>query len=777
MMIYARKLLRDLLAQKGQVIAVIAVTALGVMLYVSSAAAYRDLRNSYAATRTKLALARLHVDVDAARADDLAKVRAIPGVATADTRIIVEVPVTYGAAKTHAALRVLSLPDAGEPALDRVLVISGALPSGDDVLLEKHFARANQLDAGDAVVVGGRRVRVSGVAVSPEYLWVSRDANDFMPSPDQFGVGWMRSAVVRTLSDHVESQILVQPSASADVSHISDLARSALGASRVIAITKSEDLVGVKLMQMDVDGYREMAAFFPLFFLGVGAFIIGSALARLVDAQRAIIGTLCALGVGRGAILTHYLSFAMTLGFVGAVLGGVLGAFAAPALTQAYATDLNIPFVASPFHPDLVAEGLAMGLAISFVAGVFPALRAMKLLPAVAMRPAKPRVGGLVRVVRRVRMPLPVTLALRDILARPLRSFGTALGVSAAVVLVLSTGALIDSMKMTFSSLFDHARHYDERIDFAAPVETHETLSRARAVAGVRRAEAALVLPVTLTTSSGRADVLLQALDDDARLLRSVDANGDATPPGPRGITLTRAAAKKLHLAIGDDVHLAPIVGDAAAIDLRLTGFADAAMGNTASARTADVAHAWHLDDLTTTVLVQSDPGSAHRTWGDLVAAFPNALRIEDATRTRAQFDELMGLGWVMLLAMLAFGSVLAAAILFNTATLTILERRRELATLRALGLTMREITTALTIEHALVAAAGLAIGLPLAVGAAKLMLHSFASELFALPFVLSPATVALTLGGVFVIVLVAQWPALVRVARASLAESVRVRE
>lgn len=776
-MIYARKLLRDLLAQKGQVIAVIAVTALGVLLYVSSAAAYRDLRNSYAATRTKLALARLHVDVDAPDADDLAKIRAIPGVATADTRMIAEVPVTHGAGETHAALRVLSLPDAGEPALDRVLVISGALPSDDEVLLEKHFATVNRLDAGDSLIVGGRRSRVSGVAVSPEYLWVSRDANDFMPSPDQFGVGWMRSAAVQTLSNHVRSQVLVQPTPSSDASRISDLVRSALGASRVISITKSEDLVGVKLMQMDVDGYREMAAFFPIFFLGIGAFIIGSALARLVDAQRSIIGTLSALGVGRGAILTHYLSFAMALGLVGAVIGGALGAFAAPALTQTYAADLNIPFVTSPFHADLVAEGLAMGLAISFVAGFFPASRAMNLLPAVAMRPAKPRVGGLVRVVRRVRMPLPVTLALRDILARPMRSLGTALGVSAAVVLVLSTGALIDSMKMTFSSLFDHARHYDDRIDFAAPVETQATLSHARALAGVRRVEAALVVPVVLTTATAHVDVLLQALDDDAQLLQSVDANGDRTPPGPRGLTLTRAAAKKLHLAIGDDVRVEPVARNAPAVDLRVTGFADAAMGNTANARIADVARAWRLDDLTTTVLVQSDPGAAHRTWRELVTAFPNALRIEDATRTRTQFDALMGLGWVMLLAMLAFGSVLAAAILFNTATLTILERRRELATLRALGLTMREITTALTIEHALVAIAGLAIGMPLAIGAAKLMLHSFASELFALPFVLAPSTVALALGGVFVIVLVAQWPALVRVARASLAESVRVRE
>ena len=125
---------------------------------------------------------------------------------------------------------------------------------------------------------------------------------------------------------------------------------------------------------------------------------------------------------------------------------------------------------------------------------------------------------------------------------------------------------------------------------------------------------------------------------------------------------------------------------------------------------------------------------------------------------------------------MLVFGGVLAGAILFNTATLLVLERQRELATLRALGLRMREVAMMVTLQHAILALLGLALGLPLAVGAAKLMLGAFSSELFALPFVLLAPTVTVTLSGVFVVVLLAQWPALRKVSRASLAEAVRER-
>ncbi len=798
-MLYVKKLLRDLRAQKGQAVAVMAVTALGVMLFVASAGAYRSLRDSYAVTRTRLALARVHIDMTAVTAADVAKIRGIAGVGTADARIVIEVPVSRdNESETRATLRILSIPQSGQPALDRLFMISGTLPADGEVMLEKHFAQHHQLHAGAELSVGSgqRKLRVSGVAVSPEYLWVARDANDFMPSPDQFGVGWMGRESLRTLaadlfehaqglatpalrvaaSSDVGTQLLIQPIPTADIGSVIEHVRSALGDSRVLAVTKSEDLVGVKLMQMDVDGYREMAAFFPVFFLGVGAFIVGSVLARLVDAQRSIIGTLMALGVGRATVLGHYLSFALVLGGVSSIIGGLLGLVLAPWMTHAYAAELNIPFVESRLYLDLLAWGFTMGLVVAFAAGLIPALRATRLSPAAAMRLARPTVGWLVRAVRSLRLPIPISMALRDVLARPMRSLGTALGVTAAVVLVLSTGAMLDSMKMTFSSLFDSARNYDVRVNFAAPIVQDAALAKARALPGVLNAEAALVIPAIIKAEGNHIDVMLQALPADAQLLRSVDANGAARPPGPRGITLTRSEARKLQVVAGSNV-VVKLSPEGTEVVLHVTGFADAAMGNTANVRDLDVATVWHLTDQATSLLVKTDASATPKVRNELAKAFPSAIRVENASQTRTQFVKLMGLGWVMLGAMLVFGCVLAAAILFNMATLTILERQRELATLRALGLTMREVTAALTLQHALIALVGLGLGLPLAVGTAKLTLRGFSNDLFALPFVLSPVTVAVTLIGVASVVLLAQWPALRRVSRASLAEAVGVRD
>jgi putative ABC transport system permease protein len=208
----------------------------------------------------------------------------------------------------------------------------------------------------------------------------------------------------------------------------------------------------------------------------------------------------------------------------------------------------------------------------------------------------------------------------------------------------------------------------------------------------------------------------------------------------------------------------------------RVSGFADAAMGNTATVRLSDAQREAGLGDAVTSVVLKVRE-DARGTVKRALSSLPDVARVEDAAALRGQMGDLMALGWVFLFVMLGCGVVLAAAILFNTATLAILERRRELATLRALGRTQREVAAALTIENSALAVIGLGIGLPLAVIATKAVLALYSSDLFTLRFVLSLRTLAAACVGVVAVLLAAQWPALRQLGRESIAEAVRVRD
>lgn len=783
-MLYAKKLVRDLKQQKGQALAVLSVTTIGVLLFVSSAGGYLDLRDSYAHTREELALADLHVDIAGLTPQDVKRARSLPGAEVVEARVMAALPVVIPKAPVDARvqLRLLSLPDEGEPALDRVLLLSGRMPEREgEVLLEKHLAQHHGLDVGDSVAVAlpgrARALTVSGVAASAEYLWVARDEQDVMPSADAFGVGWMRrsalASVTGAASGATSTQLLVEGAEGADLDALEAAVRDAFGA-RASHLVREEDLPGVRLLQMDVDGYKQMAGFFPLLFLGVAAFIVASILSRLVDAQRALIGTFSALGVGRARVLGHYLTYALVLGGAGAVIGAGLGLASSPALTREYAAELGIPFVTAALHWDLALYGVLLGVGVAGLAGLVPALGASRLPPAAAMRPPRPSTSGLSRLARRLHGPLPLRLATRNVLGRPLRSLGTASGVAAAFVLVLSTGAMLDSMKVMVSTIFEEARGYHLRVDLVRPLPLSDALAEVSGVDGVGAVEGVLALPAQLRAGARSEEVLLQGLPDDGKLLRSLDIDGRAVPPTADGIVVTRAVADALGVAVGDEVR-ARFSPSGRELELHVAGLADAALGPTASARRADLQRGFGLGGQVTSLLLSID--------GDLdaaraaLAALPSAGRVEDLAALRVQIDQLMALGWAMLAVMLAFSVVLAAAILFNTATLGILERAREIATLRALGVTLREISVDLTLEHALLCAVGLAAGLPLAIWTTREVLAMYSGDLFVMPFVLSPATVVVSATGIVGVLLLAQWPALRSLSRASLADAVRSRE
>jgi putative ABC transport system permease protein len=151
--------------------------------------------------------------------------------------------------------------------------------------------------------------------------------------------------------------------------------------------------------------------------------------------------------------------------------------------------------------------------------------------------------------------------------------------------------------------------------------------------------------------------------------------------------------------------------------------------------------------------------------------------RVTDQRVAEAQVTDLMSLFSGFSLVMLLFGAALAAAILFNTASISVIERRRELATMRALGERMGRLSWLVTVENGLLALGGLVVGFPVALACLWSFLQLFSTDLFSIPYWLYPRTVILLVVGVLLVMLLAQAPALRGVASMNVAEAAKARE
>jgi len=152
---------------------------------------------------------------------------------------------------------------------------------------------------------------------------------------------------------------------------------------------------------------------------------------------------------------------------------------------------------------------------------------------------------------------------------------------------------------------------------------------------------------------------------------------------------------------------------------------------------------------------------------------------VADYTDSRAldrMWQKYAGLFSVAVGAMLVLGGLMAFAVLFTTMSVSIVERRREMATLRALGVRHRALARLIAGENLLVTALGVVPGLVLGVVGGALLLRSFSSDQLHLSLVLRPAALVLPSAAVLLAAALSPWPGMRAVRRADIAEVVRER-
>jgi putative ABC transport system permease protein len=222
-----------------------------------------------------------------------------------------------------------------------------------------------------------------------------------------------------------------------------------------------------------------------------------------------------------------------------------------------------------------------------------------------------------------------------------------------------------------------------------------------------------------------------------------------------RGATIALGArrAEAANVAVGDRVAVA--LGDGTRARLRVVATYERSLGfgEFLLPRTLAAPHA--TDALAATVLVRTEPGSLARVRAELrkVAAAHPGVRV--AGRSALRSDEAKKqqmLVWVnRLLAGLIFVFTAIAAV--NTLAMIALSRGRELALLRLVGATSRQVARMARWEAGLVVIVG--IGLGAAIAAAALLPFSQALTGSPIPH-LEPGLLAAVLGGTAVLGLLA---------------------
>ena len=747
-----RKLLRDLARMKAQVAAIALVIAVGVGLFIAMTTMYRSVRRSQELFYTRWRFAHVWSRLVRAPLSRAREIEALPGVAAVDARLMTRASLDVPGLMEPASAVILSIPGQAAHPVNDVYVRRGRhVEPGrpGEALISEGFAEQNHLLPGDSLsaVVAGRRatVRLVGIGLSPEYV-MPIEPGSILPDERRFAILWMARDQLEALLDLRDefNDVAVRLVPGADAHRAVEAVDRVLAPYGGLGAFERRSQGSHVMLEEHLQPLRPLTLLVPAIFLLVSAFLVHVVLGRQVARQREQIGMLKAFGYSNGRIAAHYLELNLLIVLVGIAAGIPFGVWLGRVLAEFYARFFRFPALAFEVEPAVVAGGAAVA-AVAAVAGVLGTLRRVVVLPpTVAMTSEVPRFRrGLVeRAGIAPHLSTALRMMVRNLTKRPLRSGLSSGGMALAVAVVVLGTASGDSFDRMRDVQFQAAQREDIAVTLASP----RAVGTARdflGLPGVTRAEPYRLLPARLLVRGGYEDITLLGLPESGVLRRVVDTDFQRAPRLGAGVVLTAWTAQRLDLAPGDLLSLEIRERRRRVVTARLAAVVYEPLGEQGYMELGALGRLLGEPDTYSGVNLTIDPARAPELYAAL-KSLPQAvaigLRRGALSSYRAMSDTATA--FVRDILML-FSVIIAFGVVYNTARIMVSERARELATLRVLGFTRREVSAVLLGEIAILAAPATPLGFLVGYGLTALAASAMTGSRMHVPLLVSHATYA----------------------------------
>ncbi len=740
-----------------------------MIMALGSLASLEESRSTY---YERYRFADIFADVKRAPERLLADIRETPGVKSAETRITRIVTLDIETLQEPANAQLVSLPDEGRPLLNDLILYEGRWPNlsrSEEAIVSRAFAEAHNYHPGDRVraVLNGRArdIEIVGIGDSPEYVW-TLGIGSLLPDDERFGIFWMRrQGLERAFDlDGAFNNISVSLLPNAVEQDVIDQLDRLLAPYGAIGAYGRDAQFSNAFVESEMGQMVAMARIIPPVFLIVSAFLIHAILSRLIAVERQQIGLLKAFGFTNYEVASHYIKMAIVLSLFG-VLGGILiGGQLARLTTHIYSDTMRFPEIVQVIDSTAYASGTSAATAAAVLGAMSAALNAARLKPAEAMNPAPPTMykrGGILPTWLLTRIDEPTRMILRHITRWPARALMTVFGIAASMALLVGTLFVFDSTDEMIDTIYYRTDVFDAAVTFAE-VKGYDAISELGRLPGVLDVEPNRGVYVRFRNGVRAERGSITAIQSESNSKRLLDQDGNLLGVADAGLTLSSQLAEMLAVDVGDYVIVEVLEGRRPTLELLVMAMTDEYIGFAAYMDFATLGRLLGETRVVSGAYLKLDPDRSEE-FSDAVLDRPQVASVAMRSAVIDTFNEtLEDTITIMMTIYSLIGGAIAAGVVYNAARISLTERSRELASLRVLGFTRGEAAYILLGEQALLVLFAIPIGALLGAGFAQLIVMGMSTDLYRVPYALTPAT----RGFSAVVVLIASCGAAVLVAQ-----------
>ena len=460
--------------------------------------------------------------------------------------------------------------------------------------------------------------------------------------------------------------------------------------------------------------------------LGLSGFLIVNVMNATIAQQVWQIGVMKVLGATSGRVMWIYLVTALAYGLLALALAVVPGALASYLLSAVLLNLFNVPVGPMRLIPSALAIQLAVGLLVPPVAALIPVLAGARITPHQAI--SSYGLGGRFgkspfdRLIGRIRfLPRPLALSLRNTFRRKMRIALTLITLVLGGVMFVGVLSVGTSLNRTLEVLLDDLG-FDALVVFRRTYREVRLVQAVESVPDITRAEVWHQAMSQIALDNGeQRETILWAVPDDSEMFRPRIVAGRGFEPGDgRAILLNSKIAADEGIGVGDEITLEiedqesswTVVGLILNVNnMQRDSFV---LFDALARETGNV----NRGALVMVTVAEDTAEAQQQAVRDLRAACKARhmdiaiaqTAYEARTANKAVFNVII----YLMMAMAVLAAIVGSVGLMSTMSINVVERRREIGVMRAIGAQSTAILGILVLEGLLVGLLSWAIAVPL---------------------------------------------------------------
>jgi putative ABC transport system permease protein len=471
------------------------------------------------------------------------------------------------------------------------------------------------------------------------------------------------------------------------------------------------------------DRLASISKVFPAFFFFIATLVCLTTMTRMVDEQRTNMGILKALGYTRRDIAFKYLLYASSASILGSVLGVAIGMWLFPQnIFRAYSMLFSVPGPKLILHVQNAALAIAFFVSVTIASTLIACYNQLHDMPAALMQPRAPKIGKKILLEkigflwRRFNFSMKVTA--RNLFRYKKRLFMTLIGIAGCTGLLLTGYGIRDSIGSLAQNQYGRIFAYHISVNAKEDLTPEEQSGLAGQIAAMDVVVDS-VEAYAKTMDFGKAgssiapqQATVMVFRDDAAIQKVITLQ---TRVGHKPIALPQSGAviseklsMELGIRIGDSIVM---IDGERRTKIPVVAITENYIRHFVYMSEAGYAGATGMLNVPNQIFVNVREGA------DLDNVSADILLLDNVTQARAfnrardmLKDTVKGLNSVVLV-LIVTAAALAFVVMYNLTNINIGERIREIATLRVLGFTKRELAQYVFRENILLSLLGIVMG------------------------------------------------------------------